>query len=289
MLKNILSLILSVLICLFVTGCADESANTQGQSNTNKPSISVSTGQSPKYQMNVGDTETVCFKISSSSPVFKSDIILNISDSDIIRAEFSEISSGYVYYKITAKKQGVATFSINIPRLNVTSSSIEFNVNDSLGLGISASLGHAPKVSLVKGKNMLVCFKINGGFSEEDVQIVIGDESIASADYEKQENSYFYYKITGLEKGETTLYAYISHLGIKSEEITVTVSASSSLPEGTDETDAAFVCSKNSDTFHTVNCSHANQIHEENKLFFTAEQREELINSGKEPCKSCNP
>lgn len=270
-----------------MAGCADESNSAQKSTVPN--SIAVSLGQQPSLELRVGDTQTVCFKVTSSSPIFNSDIKLSLSDSDVIDAELEKISTGYVYCKVTAKKSGYSTVGIYIPKLNLNSPSVAINVRGTESLGITAALGDAPQISLSKGEAMLLCFKSHEGVLPDDVQITLSNDSVASVTYASQKGSYFYYKIVGLEPGKTTLYAEILGEGLKSEEITVTVLGSGSFPEGTDAANAAFVCSKNSNTFHKLDCSHTSQIHEENKLFFTEEQREELINSGKEPCKSCNP
>jgi hypothetical protein len=48
-----------------------------------------------------------------------------------------------------------------------------------------------------------------------------------------------------------------------------------------------FVASKNSRVFHKPECSSAKRILEENLVVYSS--REEAINSGKRPCKRCNP
>lgn len=48
-----------------------------------------------------------------------------------------------------------------------------------------------------------------------------------------------------------------------------------------------FVASKNSRVFHKPECSSAKRILEENIVVYSS--REEAINSGKRPCKRCNP
>ncbi len=49
-----------------------------------------------------------------------------------------------------------------------------------------------------------------------------------------------------------------------------------------------FILNKNSKKFHLTSCTLGDDIKTENKEHFTG-QREELINDGYQPCKSCNP
>ena len=51
--------------------------------------------------------------------------------------------------------------------------------------------------------------------------------------------------------------------------------------------DGVYVYSINSDVFHKSNCPTATNISDENKR--TSKTRNDLINSGKRPCKVCNP
>ena len=51
--------------------------------------------------------------------------------------------------------------------------------------------------------------------------------------------------------------------------------------------DCPYVASENSNVFHRASCSSAKRINEENKVCFGS--REEAIESGRRPCKRCNP
>jgi hypothetical protein len=51
--------------------------------------------------------------------------------------------------------------------------------------------------------------------------------------------------------------------------------------------EAEFVCSRNSDVFHKNDCPSAKRISSENIVYF--QTREEAIEADKKPCKRCNP
>jgi len=48
-----------------------------------------------------------------------------------------------------------------------------------------------------------------------------------------------------------------------------------------------YVASRNSNIFHYTWCSHAKSIKPENRIYFKT--RDDAINSGRRPCKTCNP
>ena len=78
----------------------------------------------------------------------------------------------------------------------------------------------------------------------------------------------------------------------KSSEMPDTVSSEDVKPaESSDEniTDlsTAYIGNANSHIFHNSDCSSANTMKEENKIFFKS--REEAVNGGYTPCKRCNP
>ena len=52
-------------------------------------------------------------------------------------------------------------------------------------------------------------------------------------------------------------------------------------------TGGSYVASKNSDKFHHSYCGHAERIKSKNRIYFSS--RQEALNSGYDPCKSCNP
>ena len=49
----------------------------------------------------------------------------------------------------------------------------------------------------------------------------------------------------------------------------------------------AYVASRESDVFHNPTCQHVNQILEQNRVYYGT--RQQAINAGKRPCKTCNP
>lgn len=52
-------------------------------------------------------------------------------------------------------------------------------------------------------------------------------------------------------------------------------------------TGGSYVASKNSDKFHHSYCGHAERIKSNNRIYFNS--RQEALDSGYDPCKSCNP
>ena len=52
-------------------------------------------------------------------------------------------------------------------------------------------------------------------------------------------------------------------------------------------TGGSYVASKNSDKFHHYYCGHAKRIKSKNRIYFSS--RQEALNSGYDPCKSCDP
>lgn len=53
------------------------------------------------------------------------------------------------------------------------------------------------------------------------------------------------------------------------------------------ENEALYCANKNSKVFHKQSCSSVNKMKDENKYF--AKDKNELLEDGYQPCKSCNP
>jgi len=95
---------------------------------------------------------------------------------------------------------------------------------------------------------------------------------------------------------KTSGYSYISYDGdygtwkIYMDEdhtVEITFSDDSSSSGGSGSSGGIYVASKNSEVFHLLTCHYVDSILEENKVYF--DSREDAINSGRRPCKSCNP
>lgn len=57
--------------------------------------------------------------------------------------------------------------------------------------------------------------------------------------------------------------------------------------ENTSNTEVSYVGNKNSQVFHSADCSSAEKMSEKNKVYFNS--REHAVKEGYTPCKSCNP
>ncbi len=64
------------------------------------------------------------------------------------------------------------------------------------------------------------------------------------------------------------------------------ITDNSAMDSGSEE--ITFILNKNSKKFHTPACEYAKDISDKNKEEFTG-TKEELVNNGYEPCKTCNP
>lgn len=68
-----------------------------------------------------------------------------------------------------------------------------------------------------------------------------------------------------------------------------TITASQVVPENVQNTQVStsYCANKNSKIFHSTNCSSIKNMKEENRVYIS--NREECVNNGYKPCKSCNP
>lgn len=284
--RNILCLIICVLLCACLMGCSEgESSSDNGGS----PSISTTLGENPMTSLIVGETTTIAFKVDTSDPVFQNDFSVSVSDSSVAEVSYSKISGNYVYYKVEAKAPGVAVIYLEMPSIGIRSEAVTVNVSYASPDKIHASLGETPMVSIPEGSGKTVCFYIGEGIAANDVIVNISNESLASVSYVKKSGAYFYYRIDGLSKGSVEIYAEIESLGLESERITVNIVEKGTLP-GYEEMTEGYICNTNSKTFHKPTCSYAQKINDANKVIFDSDDdRQEIINQGYTPCKSCNP
>ena len=120
----------------------------------------------------------------------------------------------------------------------------------------------------------------------ESVSVVVGDEDIATVSYRRVSDCYIYYNVEARKAGTTTVYIETADGAVKSMPINISVIAKGTLSE--EEPLTGFFVNTNSKNFHKANCSVVDSIKDENKAYYDCE-REELIEAGYSPCKTCNP
>ena len=284
--RNILCFIICLLLCIMLAGCSDGSDSESGNAI---PSITTTLGENPTITFDIGESQTVAFRVVTDEPVFQSDFAVALSNTEIADVEYLRFSDGFVYYSIKAKKQGTIDLCLEIPTLDLKSETVKIKVTETIPNNIYVSLGEAPEISIAKEESKTVCFRVGENISQEALMPVIADRDIVKAEFERRYGAYFYYKITGLSKGSTTLYLEMSEYGVCSETITLyVVENSSSL--GPDETTAAYIGNSESKKFHKPTCGSAQTMNSENKVVFDiGTDRQTVIDMGYSPCGNCNP
>lgn len=90
---------------------------------------------------------------------------------------------------------------------------------------ISISYGLNPTLTLEVGESRMVCFKVEGEdpVLSSDIITLIGDEDVIEVEYYDSSAKYFYYRITAISAGSTTLTMKIDATDIVSETVSVKV------------------------------------------------------------------
>ena len=283
--RNILCFIICTLLCLMLSGCSDES-NSESEDFT--PSITTTLGENPTIMLEVGEIQTVCFRIVTDEPVFKDDFSVSLSDTQIADVEYLKISGEYVYYRIKAKAQGGLNLFVEIPALELKSETVRVNVTAAVPDSIYTSLGEDPAISVTEESSKTVCFRVGENISPEALDPVINDESVAKVSFKQRSGEYFYYEITGLSKGSTMFYLEMTELGVCSETVKVNVikKGSSSVPGEV----ISYIGNSNTKIFHLPACPYVNSIRSENRVEFGPEvERQDIIDQDYKSCGHCNP
>lgn len=130
------------------------------------------------------------------------------------------------------------------------------------------------------------------------------------ADYVKETNNHVLYRVTPIYTDENLLadgvlmeaesvedkgkgisycvYVYNVQPGIKIDYETGDSSAKDSRRSGQSSAKGTYIINENTNKFHKPDCRSVKMMKDKNKKTYTG-KRSELINSGYEPCKNCNP
>ncbi len=285
--RNILCFIICTFICLVLVGCAPEDDYSSGDSIT--PSISTTLGETPTVTLEAGETQSICFRVVTEEPVFRSDFSVSISDTRVADVEYLKISGDYVYYSIKAKAPGTFSLYLEIPALDLKSDAVTVKVTEVVPDNIYSSLGEEPVVSITEESSKTVCFRVGENISPESVTPVIDDESIAKVEFERSSGAYFYYKITAVSKGSAKFYLEMTELGLRSETVNVSIIEKGQASDTEEETES-YIGNSNSKKFHMPSCTYAQEMNNENKVVFGLDvDRQEIIDQGYTPCGHCKP
>lgn len=130
------------------------------------------------------------------------------------------------------------------------------------------------------------------------------------ADYVKETNNHVLYRVTPMYTDDNLLadgvlmeaesvedkgkgisycvYVYNVQPGIKIDYETGDSSAKDSRRSGQSSAKGTYIINENTNKFHKPDCRSVKMMKDKNKKTYTG-KRSELINSGYEPCKNCNP
>ena len=130
------------------------------------------------------------------------------------------------------------------------------------------------------------------------------------ADYVKETNNHVLYRVTPMYTDDNLLadgvlmeaesvedkgkgisycvYVYNVQPGIKIDYETGDSSAKDSRRSGQSSAKGTYIINENTNKFHKPDCRSVKMMKDKNKKKYTG-KRSELINSGYEPCKNCNP
>ncbi len=290
--KNLLSIVIAVTICFSLFGCGNDLQDTDTGSGANdrievQKNISASLGEIPEIELLTGEDRSVAFKISGMENMSESSFDPVVINQSILDMEYERVSGKYVYYKVTARSEGITEIYLELSGTSLRSEKIKVVVKKPSPDYIIGAIGEA-SFSVIEGHTKTICFAVLGyDLVPEDVNIVVGNTSIAKAYYIKVSGKYAYYKIEGVAPGVTTVYLETEDGIISSDRISVSVIEKGNITD--DEIEfIGYIASKNSTIFHLPTCSLADKIKDENKLYFECD-RQVLIDDGYAPCKACEP
>ena len=273
-------------LCFVACSVAEEPDDNANASAKPAQTISTSLGSEAKIYLKTGEEKIVSFKANVDSEIYESSFSPVVINSDLIDVEYYGISGKYVYYKLTAKSAGTTEMYVELSGASVRSENIKVIVTNNAPDYIVGSLGENA-VSIIEGRKAEICFAVLGyNLSPESVSVVVGDEDIVTVSYLRVSDCYIYYKVEARKAGTTTVYIETADGAVKSMPINISVIAKGTLSE--EEPLTGFFVNTNSKNFHKANCSVVDSIKDENKAYYDCE-REELIEAGYSPCKTCNP
>ena len=295
--RNILSLIFVLIICVLLVGCSSGNTQSGDTDNNSTPKntqlVQTSLGLDPEIKLSVGETRTVAFKVTSNSPI--TETLLNgvIENPSVADMKYQRIDSKYVYFEITAKSEGTTNIYLELNDTKVKSETITLSVINKAPDYIIGAIGESENnkksnFTVIEGRTKEICFAVLGAsLIPENVQIVVENGEILEATYRRVNGQYVYYLIKALKPGSTMVYLETVDGLVQSPPVTVTVIAKGYIPED-DEDLSGYVANKNSKIFHYAYCSFVDQINDANKLFFDCD-RDYLLSEEFTPCETCKP
>lgn len=278
------------------TAASDTAGKTKAAASKAKVST-VSTSKIPKY------SGSPYIKVHNNVPFFKR--------SDLTKKVFEK------YSKLDALGRCRTAYA------NVCKATMPTEKRGQIGM-VKPSGWHTVKYNNVDGKYLynrchLIGYQLTAENANErnlmtgtrylNVDGMLPFENMV-ADYVKETNNHVLYRVTPMYTDENLLadgvlmeaesvedkgkgisycvYVYNVQPGIKIDYETGDSSAKDSRRSGQSSAKGTYIINENTNKFHKPDCRSVKMMKDKNKKTYTG-KRSELINSGYEPCKNCNP
>ena len=282
------------------TSAQADSGNTAGSDTAGKTKAktsAVSTSKIPKY------SGSPYIKVHNNVPFFKK--------SDLTKKVFEK------YSKLDALGRCRTAYA------NVCKATMPTEKRGRIGM-VKPSGWHTVKYNNVDGKYLynrchLIGYQLTAENANEsnlmtgtrylNVDGMLPFENMV-ADYVKETNNHVLYRVTPIYTDENLLadgvlmeaesvedkgkgisycvYVYNVQPGIKINYETGDSSAKNSRRSGQSSAKGTYIINENTNKFHKPDCRSVKMMKDKNKKKYTG-KRSELIRSGYEPCKNCNP
>lgn len=278
------------------TAASDTAGKTKAAASKAKASA-VSTSKIPKY------SGSPYIKVHNNVPFFKK--------SDLTKKVFEK------YSKLDALGRCRTAYA------NICKATMPTEKRGRIGM-VKPSGWHTVKYNNVDGKYLynrchLIGYQLTAENANErnlmtgtrylNVDGMLPFENMV-ADYVKETNNHVLYRVTPMYTDDNLLadgvlmeaesvedkgkgisycvYVYNVQPGIKIDYETGDSSAKDSRRSGQSSAKGTYIINENTNKFHKPDCRSVKMMKDKNKKTYTG-KRSELINSGYEPCKNCNP
>ena len=318
--KNSLIMLMAALLCLSgLIGCSSTSASDGiGQAlniieqvidSSNKNNIVLNNPTENSNESNININNIPAY--SGNDYIVLNNNVPNFSDSDLTTTSFEEYSPldnlgrcGVAYANIGTDlmpTEGRESISSVKPsgwqsiKYDIVEGKYLYNRSHLIGFQLTAE--NANKNNLITGTRYF------------NATLMLHYENMV-ADYVKETNNHVLYRVTPIYTDENLLadgvlmeaesvedkgkgisycvYVYNVQPGIKIDYETGDSSAKDSRRTGQSSAKGTYIINENTNKFHKPDCRSVKMMKDKNKKTYTG-KRSELINSGYEPCKNCNP
>ena len=318
--KNSLIMLMAALLCLSgLIGCSSTSASDGiGQAlniieqvidSSNKNNIVLNNPTENSNESNININNIPAY--SGNDYIVLNNNVPNFSDSDLTTTSFEEYSPldnlgrcGVAYANIGTDlmpTEGRESISSVKPsgwqsiKYDIVEGKYLYNRSHLIGFQLTAE--NANKNNLITGTRYF------------NATLMLPYENMV-ADYVKETNNHVLYRVTPMYTDDNLLadgvlmeaesvedkgkgisycvYVYNVQPGIKIDYETGDSSAKDSRRSGQSSAKGTYIINENTNKFHKPDCRSVKMMKDKNKKTYTG-KRSELINSGYEPCKNCNP